>query len=201
MSYLRRRRHKVYRMQFLIICIILWVFGFMCGYAYAGERTPENVIEAEDPSETIHIHSETTEQIEPTEPELTENLYDCVAMNMTSEEFRILEQIVALEAQDEPYEGQKAVVEVILNRVLSPEFPDSVYGVLSQKNQFTSWKYLDNPYNTPGQSEKNAIDEVIRKGNKNTVLPEDYVFFSTEKVNGTDFIKIGNHQFSRAKKR
>lgn len=198
MSYLRRRRHKVYRMQFLIICIILWAFGFMCGYAYAGER---DIIEADDPPTVIHIQSETSEQVEQTEPELTENLYDCVAMGMTSEEFRILEQIVALEAQDEPYEGQKAVVEVILNRVLSPEFPDSVYGVLSQKNQFTSWKYLDNPYNTPGQSEKNAIDEVIRKGNKNTVLPEDYVFFSTEKVNGTDFIKIGNHQFSRAKKR
>ena len=140
--------------------------------------------------------------MEALEPEReTFNLYEHIAMEMTSEEMRLLETILALEAQDEPFEGQKAVVEVIFNRVLSPDFPDTVYDVLSQKGQFATWKWRNKPYNTPNKTQTDVIAEVIANGNQNTVLPEGYVFFSRDKVNGTDFIKIGNHQFSRARKK
>lgn len=209
MTYSKIRLKKRFVFQFWVFVIFLIVFmvGFLCGKSSAGTTNSQaDALEVEPLPFVIQIHSE---QEQPNtvvaeapaaeqEPE-TFNLYEHIAMEMTAEEFHLLGLIVAMEAQSEPYDGQKAVVEVIFNRVLSDEFPDTVYDVLAQKGQFTTWKYRNNPYNVPGESEKKAITEVITNGNQNTVLPEGYVFFSRGKVNGTGFIKIGNHQFSKAK--
>lgn len=122
------------------------------------------------------------------------NPYQQIWDNATDDEKSLTVRILALEAQGEPYEGEMAVVEVIFNRVLSEEFPDSIYGVLSQPGQFAAWRYLKDPYNRPTLDEYRAIDDVVLYGR--TILPENYVFFATRKVNGRDFIKIGNHYFS-----
>lgn len=200
MTYSRsRKRHNRVRNRLIAVSIVSMLLGFMVGHgscsASAAAPVPAqaDALEVEPPPFMIQIETETT-------PEAV-NLYEHIAMEMTSEEFRLLGLILAMEAQTEPFDGQKAVVEVIFNRVLSPDFPDTVYDVLSQKGQFTTWKWRNKPYNTPGESEKKAIAEVIANGNQNAVLPEGYVFFSVGKVNGTDFIKIGNHQFSRARKK
>lgn len=211
MTYSRsRKRHNRVRNRLIAVSIVSMLLGFMVGHgscsASAAAPVPAqaDALEVEPPPFIIQITTETNapNTLETLEPEReTFNLYEHIAMEMTSEEFRLLGLILALEAQDEPFEGQKAVVEVIFNRVLSPDFPDTVYDVLSQKGQFATWKYRNNPYNTPNKTQTDAIAEVIANGNQNTVLPEGYVFFSVGKVNGTDFIKIGNHQFSRARKK
>lgn len=213
MTYSRsRKRHNRVRNRLIAVSIVSMLLGFMVGHgscsASAAAPVPAqaDALEVEPPPFVIQIQSETETNtpnaLEALEPEReTFNLYEHIAMEMTSEEMRLLETILALEAQDEPYEGQKAVVEVIFNRVLSPDFPDTVYDVLSQKGQFATWKWRNKPYNTPNKTQTDAIAEVIANGNQNTVLPEGYVFFSVGKVNGTDFIKIGNHQFSKAKVR
>ena len=207
-----RKRHNRVRNRLIAVSIVSMLLGFMVGHgscsASAAAPVPAqaDALEVEPPPFVIQIQSETEinapNTLEALEPEReTFNLYEHIAMEMTSEEMRLLETILALEAQDEPFEGQKAVVEVIFNRVLSPDFPDTVYDVLSQKGQFATWKWRNKPYNTPNKTQTDAIAEVIANGNQNTVLPEGYVFFSVGKVNGTDFIKIGNHQFSRARKK
>ena len=215
MTYSRsRKRHNRVRNRLIAVSIVSMLLGFMVGHGSCSASTAAPVpaqadaLEVEPPPFVIQIQSETEPEtnapntLEALEPKReTFNLYEHIAMEMTSEEFRLLGLILAMEAQTEPFDGQKAVVEVIFNRVLSPDFPDTVYDVLSQKGQFSTWKYRNNPYNIPGDSELAAIDEVITNGNQNTVLPEGYVFFSRDKVNGTDFIKIGNHQFSKAKVR
>lgn len=213
MTYSRsRKRHNRVRNRLIAVSIVSMLLGFMVGHGSCSASTAAPVpaqadaLEVEPPPFVIQIQSETetnaSNTLEALEPEReTFNLYEHIAMEMTSEEMRLLETILALEAQDEPYEGQKAVVEVIFNRVLSPDFPDTVYDVLSQKGQFATWKWRNKPYNTPNKTQTDVIAEVIANGNQNTVLPEGYVFFSVGKVNGTDFIKIGNHQFSRAKVR
>lgn len=119
------------------------------------------------------------------------------AIKMSSQERELLEWMLALEAKDQPDEGQRAVIEVAFNRVLSPEWQDTVYNVIMAKGQFDSMNYMDKPYATPSQKERDNIDYVLEHGR--TVLPEDYVFFATYKANGKDFIKIADHYFSRAK--
>lgn len=118
-------------------------------------------------------------------------------ITMTKEEADLLRVILALEAQTEPMEGKKAVVEVIFNRVQSPEWPDTVYGVLSQKGQFATWKYRNRPYNTPGDAEDKAIAAVLSE--VSPVLPDkSYVFFCTSKRGWMhDCTKIGRHYFGR----
>lgn len=39
---------------------------------------------------------------------------------------------IYFEARDQPFEGQYAVAEVVMNRVESPRFPDTVCGVVKQ---------------------------------------------------------------------
>ena len=51
------------------------------------------------------------------------------------------------EARGEPYEGQVAVGAVILNRVKSPQFPNSISGVIYQAGAFTA--VSDGQINTP----------------------------------------------------
>lgn len=49
---------------------------------------------------------------------------------------RLLAQLVESEAKGEPYEGKVAVAEVVLNRVASSNFPNSIEGVVYQSGQF-----------------------------------------------------------------
>ena len=63
-------------------------------------------------------------------------------------ELRCLAENVYYESRGEPLVGQYAVAEVTMNRVASPEFPDSVCAVVRAKGAF-SWTYareLEPPY-------------------------------------------------------
>lgn len=120
------------------------------------------------------------------------------AITMTDDEAQLLRSILALEADygTEGHDGQKAVVEVIFNRVLSPRWPDTVADVIYQRGQFATVKYLKRPYNRPGEHEDDAISAVLRE--TETVLPStDYVYFSRGKSNGKAFVKLNHHWFSR----
>lgn len=50
---------------------------------------------------------------------------------------KLLASIIYCEAGGEPYEGQVAVGAVVINRVLSSRYPDTVVGVIYQKHQFS----------------------------------------------------------------
>ena len=49
----------------------------------------------------------------------------------------LLARLVYAEARGEPYKGQVAVAAVVLNRVRSSQFPNTIAGVIYQKNAFT----------------------------------------------------------------
>lgn len=48
-----------------------------------------------------------------------------------------LSRIIYAESGNQPLDGKIAVGNVVLNRVASPGFPNSVYEVIFQRNQFT----------------------------------------------------------------
>lgn len=50
----------------------------------------------------------------------------------------LLARVVAAEAEGEPYQGQLAVAAVIMNRVSSSQFPNSLSGVVFQPHAFES---------------------------------------------------------------
>ncbi len=55
----------------------------------------------------------------------------------TSSDYDLLARLISAEARGEPYIGQVAVGAVVLNRIEHPSFPDTMSGVIYQKNAFT----------------------------------------------------------------
>ena len=110
---------------------------------------------------------------------------------LTDNEKYLIYQITFLEAGNQSMEGQRAVVEVILNRVLSDKYPDTVEGVLSQSDQFTTWSYRNSKSHNEEQEE--ALQLVYEE---EPVLTLDYLMFSRGKFSwGRNYIKIGDHWF------
>lgn len=75
-----------------------------------------------------------------------------------------LSRVIYAESGNQPLEGQMAVGNVILNRVSSPIFPNSILGVLSQKNQFTTYQSGRLANRTPNASSVIAAKLVLDGG-------------------------------------
>lgn len=70
-------------------------------------------------------------------------------ISYTDEEFEMLCYVLQGEVGDCSDDSKIAVANVIINRVKSPLFPDSIEGVLTQANQFTAINGYYNRTNTP----------------------------------------------------
>lgn len=125
------------------------------------------------------------EEPEPLSP------YADLINGLTDDEKYLIYQITYLEAGNQSMEGQRAVIEVILNRVLSDKYPNTVQGVLSQSGQFTTWKNRNAKSHNEEQEE--ALELVYTE---QPVLTLDYMMFSRGKFSwGRNYVKIGDHWF------
>lgn len=78
----------------------------------------------------------------------------------TSSDLYLLAKCIYAEARGESYTGQVAVGAVILNRVDSAKFPNTVAGVIYQKNAFTA--VSDGQINlTPDKTAMNAAQDAL----------------------------------------
>lgn len=75
-----------------------------------------------------------------------------------------LSRIIYAESGNQPLEGQMAVGNVVMNRVASPAYPNTVQGVLAQKNQFSTYKSGALANRTPNQSSIIAAKLVLDGG-------------------------------------
>ena len=69
---------------------------------------------------------------------VTANALGIYMTEQESNDLYLLAKCIHAEARGEPYVGKVAVGAVILNRVASPDFPDSIYGVIYQPWAFTA---------------------------------------------------------------
>lgn len=69
---------------------------------------------------------------------VTANALGIYMSEQESNDLYLLAKCIHAEARGEPYTGKVAVGAVILNRVASPDFPDSIYGVIYQPWAFTA---------------------------------------------------------------
>ena len=80
--------------------------------------------------------------------------------NISDSDLNLLARCVYGESRGEPYNGQVAVAAVILNRVKSSKFPNTIYGVIYQKGAFTA--VSDGQINlTPNESAYNAARDAL----------------------------------------
>ncbi len=90
-------------------------------------------------------------------------IYSSSASNSTtnsSSDINLLSKLVYAESRGEPYTGQVAVASVVLNRVKSSSFPNSVAGVIYQSGAFSVVN--DGQINlTPNATAKKAAQDAI----------------------------------------
>lgn len=96
----------------------------------AGQQAPPLITLAQ-PTETPWPTAEPQTTPEPTYTSMIHS-YD-----WDGEDERMLAKIAMAEAEGESVEGKALVILVVLNRVWSDEFPDSIEEVIFQKNQFS----------------------------------------------------------------
>lgn len=78
----------------------------------------------------------------------------------TSSDLNLLARVIYGEARGEPYTGQVAVAAVVLNRVRSASFPNTIAGVIYQSGAFDC--VADGQINlTPNQTAKNAAQDAL----------------------------------------
>lgn len=109
-------------------------------------------------------------------------------------DMELIAQLVEAEAGNQPFEGKVLVAEVVLNRVASEHYPDTVEGVIFQDYQFSVIKDggFDRAAWRMQESDYKAV-EVAMTEHKN----KDVLYFSAgDYVKGCKpLFKVGDHYF------
>ena len=112
-----------------------------------------------------------------------------------------LSRIISAESRDEPLIGQIAVGNVILNRVASPEFPNSIYGVIFDAKWGIQFEPVKNGtiYDTPTEDSilaaKLCLDGASAVGDSTYFLNPAKASNFWAVQNCMFYSTIGNHQF------
>lgn len=118
-----------------------------------------------------------------------------------SDEVLWMARIIHAEASGEPFNGKIAVGNVVLNRVRSPQYPNTIYGVIFDRKHGTQFSPVSfgTIYNTPS-AESVIAAKICLEGYS---LSESALFFMNPRLATTSWIAqnrpylftIGNHLF------
>lgn len=192
---------KPLKKLFAIAIGFIMVFAILSGKTFAPSQEKSEERVSQSPTQTVRITSPppqtppavtytptpapiVEEPIE--EPEVDPNPY--AELVLTEAEKEWLACMAHDEANDQEFEGQIAVVQVALNRVLHPKFPDNIFDVLFSPHQFCVGNYYD-------EQQMKAVEAAL-SGDPVLDLNTDVVFFSTGKLKyGSYYKTIGDHVF------
>lgn len=120
--------------------------------------TEETVETAEAPPEITSDTAQDTAETEETKEIVTEaTLYD----TLTDHEILLLETTIQHEVGNFSREYKTYVAEIIYNRLVSEDFPDTVYEVLFQEGQFQDIAIWSNSGIIPDEETKSVVKEVF----------------------------------------
>lgn len=111
-------------------------------------------------------------------------------LTLSDVDMNLIARLVWVEAQGEPDDGQQAVAEVILNRLYSDRFPNTVRGVIYAENQFRGTQYISEA--EPTQTQYEAVERALCGP---YILPINVTHFATYAVNKDVWGTIGGHTF------
>lgn len=113
-------------------------------------------------------------------------------MSLTAAAVLCLSSVIYHEARGEPLEGQIAVAHVVMNRVESPQFPDTVCEVVTQPNQFSWYPRL------PMVDHKADLAQEVLEGRTENPVEGSLYFHSLpySPWHGLEFVtRVGGHSF------
>lgn len=83
------------------------------------------------------------------------------ALGFTEADVDLLNRLVEAEAGSEPYDGKIAVVNVVINRIKSDKYPNTIYDVIYQPNQFEVVNIGTINTKIPSEETKKAVKEAL----------------------------------------
>lgn len=121
--------------------------------------------------------------------------------NYSNDEIFWLARIISSESEDEPFAGKIAVGNVVLNRVSSPEYPDTIYSVIFDDKHGIQFQPVAN-----GSIYKEAIQDAYLAAKLclegYNIIGECKYFLNPDKAtsfwipnNKSYYTSIGNHDF------
>ena len=170
---------------------------------YIGEvlKIPDNEIITTAQPSAIAAES----AVQPTQPEIetAEVNQAPPALSISNEEKDLFARLVEAEAKGESFEGKVAVATVVLNRVESPHFPNTITDVI---HEVVGKSYAFSPVqngeinNTASEESVQAVEEALTRKDR---LNESIYFFNPE-IATDKWIRtrevvatIGNHTFAK----
>lgn len=116
----------------------------------------------------------------------------------------LMARLVEAEAKGESYEGKVVVAMVILNRVASPEFPNSIHDVIYQQLGNGGYEFTPVGNGTINQPASNDSKRAVEEALANQNSTNDALYFYNPQIATDDWIKtqevtavIGNHVFAK----
>lgn len=208
----RRRRKRRERIRMFLLLLVVMMTVLMLTAAVKGgisEEQGESLEKVTD-KKTVSPYMQTVHMLtEAAEPEQEKEFEEWVKPHIEGmvpvygregidyislDDFELMAKTVFAEAKTEDFEGQVAVAEVILNRVESENFPDTVEEVIKQRGAFSSWGN--------GSVEAAPLDdeclEAVQDAVNERIFPDSVVYFREGHFHsfGTPYTVIGHHYFS-----
>lgn len=167
---------------------MLIALGFMMamvGYIYSDKAVSANTNQT-----TGYIVVRTNEPETTTRTEVKDiSSADLITMD----DAVLIAKLVLAEAEGEPEMGKRLVIDTVLNRLESEDFPNTVYDVVYQPYHYDpAWDGRINLFSELDDAFKLVVDEIHNRTNS------EVLYFRTDKFHefGTPMEQVGNHYFS-----
>ena len=190
-----------------LICSLLVVVMALTGISFSGKAEMASAYEAADTYEAVVVNSVKPAQKTDISADMPKEKAPAVEQpvveeavaaepevpSVSQEEIELIALCVMAEAEGECEYGQRLVIDVILNRVDDPHFPDTICDVIYQKNQFAGM-YGDRITRC---YVKDELVQLVREELENRT-DYDVVFFRTGHYHsyGVPMFQVGAHYFS-----
>lgn len=182
------------------------------GDGIVGQKTWDKLFQVNPPKlqksseETKQKNSEGIKEKEEKKQEETTSTIPQASCGYSKAEINQLEKICWAEAQGEDHEGKVAVIAVILNRIKSEGFPNSVAGVIFKPGAFAPVSNGQFYRAKPNEETRKAVMAAINGCDPTNGCT---YFYNASKVRPGNYVlknvkvekKIGRHSFGRDKKR
>ena len=175
-----------------VLCCIILLFFMVDFHSHGEEVSAPRAPDVQKTEPAIAVWQEEKEVV-PIAIEETEELTEIIE-EMSKEDVELIALVTMAEAEGECEEGKRLVIDTILNRVDSEHFPDTVYEVIYQPNQFSS---MWNGRVDRCEVRKDICGLVYEELESRTNY--DVVFFTAGEYSayGVPMFQVGNHYFSR----
>ena len=179
----------------LVVMMILFIGGCMDVKAEENMENNQDIVmmavSSGGPGVVLsnQVSSALTDACSMVENRITE--YIPPKRSYTEEELYILAHVICGEAQSYSDEEQLYVGSVVLNRVNSDRYPDTIKGVVFQKNQYTCTRD-GNYYRTPTERNWANAKYLLENG---SILPANVVYQSGGRQGRGVYLKTSKHYY------